>query len=103
MPITVKEVEPTLEHTAFAVRLPAAIFQGRGEPEVNPAMAAILHDTGVVGTVLVMRKSLMIWFGWGKLELEGQGNLASTGQSMFPTTSLATRGCALPILPIFLS
>jgi hypothetical protein len=97
MPITVKEVEATLEHMAFAVRLPAAVFQSRGEPEVNPAMAAILHDTGVVGTILIMRKSLMIWFGWGKLELEGQGNLASTGQSRFLDTvrALLQKYCPL--------
>lgn len=82
MPITITETKSPLEHTSFAVRLPASIFQAFDEPNVNPVMAAILQDTGVVGTITVMRKSVMIWFGWGKLESSSQGQASNAASAV---------------------
>lgn len=83
MSITVQESQSSLEQLSFAVRLPASIFQAFDEPSsVNPAMAAILHDTGVVGTILILRKAVMIWFGWGKLSAESSSSsLSNDGNS----------------------
>ena len=79
MTISIEEKESSLEVIPFAVRLPASIFQGFAEPDVPPQMA-VHDDTGVVGTITVMRKSVMIWFGWGILEIAGSGvSAASSG------------------------
>ena len=73
VPLSIEETASSLQIIPFAVCLPLSIFQGWDEPAVNPNMAALLHDTGIVGTITVLRKAVMIWFGWGKLEMEGAG------------------------------
>ena len=67
----------------FAVRLPTSVFQSTAEEASsltmiqNPQLAALLLETGIVGTITVLRKSVLIWFGWGKLQIGGSA--ASNG------------------------
>lgn len=105
----IKEQPAKLEILPFAVRLPPSALRGPGEgaTTVNPALAAVLHDTGVVGTITVMRKAVMIWFGWGKLEAE---NAVTEGESSSSSGEFCLhRGyqeydyCALIKLTVFFS
>lgn len=101
MTVTIEEASSSsaslLEQTSFAVRLPASIFRGFDEPVVNPAMAAaVLHDTGVVGSILVSKKSVMIWFGWGKLDAATTGHVGA--QSAAATTTESSYGTFSKIL-----
>ena len=68
----------TVEIIPFALRLPASVFQGVHEDEpttttTRPNMmmmeTALLSDTGIVGTITLLKKSVLIWFGWGKLQV----------------------------------
>jgi hypothetical protein len=66
----------------FAIRLPVSIFQGFHEPTImkNPTLlTTMLQDTGIVGHVTIMKKSILIWFGWGQVEeVSSQTEAATT-------------------------
>jgi hypothetical protein len=52
----------------FAVSLPPNALQAFDEPAPRTRSELITGDSGVVGTITVLKSSAMIWFGWGKLD-----------------------------------
>lgn len=61
----VKELEPRIQVIHFAVELPPSALQGMDEPA--PQMPTPADNVGVVGTITLLNKSAMVWFGWGRL------------------------------------
>jgi hypothetical protein len=78
------------EILSFCVALPPSAYQGWDEPEIRTATTtatndnhnsrnhalqaaaaasatALLNQQGIVGTIIILKKAVMIWFGWGKL------------------------------------
>lgn len=54
----------------FAVSIPEELI---ALPDLN------LHSNGVVGQITFLKNCVMIWIGWGKLELEGSSSSKSCG------------------------
>ena len=53
----------------FAVSIPEELI---ALPDLN------LHSNGVVGQITFLKNCVMIWIGWGKLELEGNNSASSS-------------------------
>jgi hypothetical protein len=62
---SVQQEAPRLDTVSFAVSLPAAIWSSWDEPETTRSLPG--DKRGIVGTIVFMKKSVMIWFGWGQL------------------------------------
>jgi hypothetical protein len=62
----VEEVSPRIQVLHFAVELPPTALQGFDEPA--PRVPVHAGDVGVVGTITLLNKSAMIWFGWGRIQ-----------------------------------
>lgn len=62
----VEEVSPRIQVLHFAVGLPPTALRGFDEPA--PRVPVHAGDVGVVGTITLLNKSAMIWFGWGRLQ-----------------------------------
>ena len=62
----VEEVSPRIQVLHFAVELPLTAMQGFDEPA--PRVPVNVGDMGVVGTITLLNKSAMIWFGWGRIQ-----------------------------------
>jgi hypothetical protein len=58
--------KPRMDISSFAVILPPSALQDLDEP---PVASVDLGNQGIVGTIAVMKSSIMIWFGWGQLEM----------------------------------
>lgn len=65
-PQDVEEVSPRIQVLHFAVKLPPTALQGLDEP--TPRVPVHVGDMGVVGTITLLNKSAMIWFGWGRVQ-----------------------------------
>jgi hypothetical protein len=63
--IDVQQEAPRLDTVSFAVSLPAAVWSSWDEPETTRSLPG--DERGIVGTIIFMKKSVMIWFGWGQL------------------------------------
>jgi len=63
--VTVEEQSPRIKVINFAVELPPSALQGMDEPA--PQMPTPADNVGVVGTITLLNKSAMIWFGWGQV------------------------------------
>ena len=83
-------MDPRMEISSFAVELPSTILQGLDEPDISNSIR--LGDKGMVGTIVYLKKSVMIWFGWGQLELGRRSNNAAddSTSSDSPTTTGTT-------------
>jgi hypothetical protein len=68
-----------IETVAFAVPLPDTIYQGWDEPAVALAARLSHESKGIVGTIVFMKKSAMVWFGWGELQPVASAEKPSTG------------------------
>ena len=82
-----------VEVIPFALRLPLSVFQSVDEAPsslvmMNPQLSAVLQDTGIVGTITLLRKTILIWFGWGKLV-----SSSSSGESSSTTSSNGRLHC----------
>lgn len=61
----VQREAPRLDTVSFAVSLPASVWSTWNEPETTRSLPG--DERGIVGTIVFMKKSVMIWFGWGQL------------------------------------
>eukprot|EP00977_Amphora_coffeiformis_P017566 scaffold5787_cov157-Amphora_coffeaeformis.AAC.10 len=93
--LEIKEEEtPSLEILPFALRLPPSFCHpspGSGDDAAAPQIMTdvfLPDSTGIVGTITILRKAVMIWFGWGNLELGGVGGGATESSSQ-PTSGEA--------------
>lgn len=88
---------PRLDTISFAVSLPAAVWSSWDEPETTRSLPG--DERGIVGTIVFMKKSVMIWFGWGQLVPEVAGTTTTTTtddtagatDDAIPTSSMTTR------------
>jgi hypothetical protein len=71
--------DPRTEILSFAVALPAESMRGLDEPSVRTGVE-LMGGHGVVGTIVVLKKSIMIWLGWGNLQ-QGTGSATTVNQS----------------------
>ena len=62
----VEEVSPRIQVIHFAIKLPPTALHGFDEP--TPLVPVSVGDVGVVGTITLLNKSAMIWFGWGRIQ-----------------------------------
>lgn len=69
---------------SFAVSLTTSVLQGMNEPEISSTMKSILQidDRVVVGTIVLLRSSAMIWMGWGEKSQEQNHDGNSLGQGV---------------------
>jgi hypothetical protein len=63
----VQQEAPRLNTISFAVALPAAVWSSWDEPETTRSLSLPGDERGIVGTIVFIQKSVMIWFGWGQL------------------------------------
>lgn len=63
--VSVEQLSPRIQVINFAVEIPPSALQAFDEP--MPRLPVPLGDLGVVGTITVLRKSAMIWLGWGQI------------------------------------
>lgn len=61
----IEETPPRIQVIHFCVELPPSALQGPDEPVSK--MPAPTDNVGVVGTITVLNKSALIWYGWGRL------------------------------------
>lgn len=61
----VKELDSRIDVINFAVDIPPSALQGLDEP--SPEMPSPSDNVGVVGTITLLNKSALVWFGWGRL------------------------------------
>ena len=54
----------------FALSLSSSVLQGFDEPPSNVPM--MQDDTGIVGTITMLKNSAMIWMGWGNIQQHSQ-------------------------------
>jgi hypothetical protein len=76
----VKELEPRIQVIHFAVELPPSALQGMDEPA--PQMPTPADNVGVVGTITLLNKSAMVWFGWGRLLPSAGGDSSITARGV---------------------
>jgi hypothetical protein len=62
---TIDEVPPRIQVIHFSVELPPSALQGPDEPVSK--MPTPVDNVGVVGTITVLNKSAVIWYGWGRV------------------------------------
>jgi hypothetical protein len=70
----------------FAVALPTSTLQNFDEPTPKGAILPLMGNNGVVGSIILLRNSVMVWVGWGKLDLSSsqttQSNDSGFGKGM---------------------
>jgi hypothetical protein len=62
---SVQQDAPRLDTVSFAVSLPSSVWSAWDEPETARSLPG--DERGIVGTIVFLKKSVMIWFGWGQL------------------------------------
>lgn len=83
---------PLVRVIPFALRLPPSVLvesssaSASTEPSssVNPqlTMALQLDPTGIVGTITILNKTVLLWFGWGKLEQPMDSSSSNTNAAV---------------------
>jgi hypothetical protein len=94
----VQQEAPRLDTISFAVSLPAAVFSSQNEPETTRSLPG--DERGIVGTIVFMKKSVMIWFGWGQLVPEETDGAATTTDATPNMTRSVGRGTLLYVLKL---
>lgn len=90
--VVVAEKDPRMEILSFAVALPPSIVQGWDEPPIDDdsnsgILGLIGSNQGIVGTIVLLKTSVMIWFGWGQLETKQQDAAVASEKGMEHTRS----------------
>lgn len=63
----------------FAVSLPTSTLQDFDEPNPKEEAMALMGDTGIVGSIVLMGEKLaMIWVGWGQIQYSSSKAAANT-------------------------
>jgi hypothetical protein len=74
--------EPQIPVIPFAVALSNSALQSPGAPTLKNSLVG---DNGIVGTIILMRNSVMVWVGWGKLDVNPSDVESSDVESAFAT------------------
>lgn len=81
--IGVVAIPPRLKISTFAIALPPSTAQGWDEPLLAPATRSLFGEQGIVGTITRLRKSVIIWFGWGAVESQPFNHSSGESEIMF--------------------
>ena len=73
----VVEAQPRIKVLHFAVELPPSAMQGYDEP--SPRTPVPSGDSAVVGTITLLNKSAMVWFGWGRIQQQHADQVTANG------------------------
>ena len=80
--------QPGIRCVPFAVELSSSTIQGFDEPESSTRkVSALVGNNGVVGTILFLNNSIIVWVGWGKVD--------TTSTSSSSTTSTAAASAVI--------
>lgn len=74
--------EARIQAIPFAVTLPKSTIQDFDGPELKTSSISVVGDNAVVGSIVVLKKSVMVWVGWGNIDpyqTQDAGSLKSTG------------------------
>ena len=63
---------PQIPIIPFGVKLPAATLMGFDEPSMPSSQTdsmSLMGDNGIVGSIILLNNSVMVWVGWGTLNV----------------------------------
>ena len=61
--------QPGVRCVPFAVTMSSSTLQGFDEPQPTARkVSALVGNNGVVGTILFLQNSIIVWVGWGKVD-----------------------------------
>ena len=61
--------QPGLRCVPFSVTMSSSALQGLDEPQSTARrVSALVGNNGVVGTILFLQNSIIVWVGWGKVD-----------------------------------
>lgn len=65
---------------SFAVALTSSVLQGLDESIHHSSTVPLLNDdTGIVGSITILKNSAMIWMGWGTIQQQEQHQQPPSG------------------------
>jgi hypothetical protein len=74
--------EPQIPVIPFAITLPTSTLQSFDDPLPKGNSVSLMGNNGIVGSIVLLRNSAMVWVGWGTLGLTGS-EAASTKHDGF--------------------
>ena len=70
----VHEEAPRIPVIPFAISLPKSTLQNFDDPTPKGDVMALMGDNGIVGSIVLLQNSVMVWVGWGKLDVSSRGD-----------------------------
>lgn len=87
--------QPGMRCVPFAVTLSSSTLEALDEPQTSARkVSALVGNNGVVGTILFLKNSIIVWVGWGKIDSKTTN---STNEATAKTTVVGS-GTYLQIL-----
>lgn len=59
---------PNISVVPFAVSLPQSKLQDLGASSPKQSMLSVLCENGIVGSVVLLKNSAIVWVGWGTID-----------------------------------
>lgn len=72
---------PRIPVIPFAVALPSSTLQDFDDPTPKASTVSMVGDNAIVGSIVLLKNSVMVWVGWGKVDLYGSGTNSVDGQA----------------------
>lgn len=92
----VVEIEtPQIPAIPFAISLPASTLQRLDDDPLktdNDNTVSLIGDNGIVGSIVLLNNALIVWVGWGTL------NLTSTSEDLGLHTTQVAFGKGIPVM-----
>jgi hypothetical protein len=83
---------PKIRVIPLAVSLPPSTLQEFDEPTPKQSMESIMGDHAIVGSVVILNNSVMVWVGWGTIDYHGSSRSSTVcTNSSFGKGTLASR------------
>jgi hypothetical protein len=61
--------EPQIPVIPFAITLPTSTLQSFDDPLPKGNSVSLMGNNGIVGSIVLLRNSAVVWVGWGTLGL----------------------------------
>jgi hypothetical protein len=62
---------PQIPVIPFAVSLPSSTLGDFDDPTPKASTVSIIGDNAIVGSIILLKNSVMVWVGWGNVDLYG--------------------------------
>ena len=93
--VQVLDQPPGIRCVPFAVALESSTLQGLDEPSSESRkVSALVGNNGVVGTILFLNNSIIVWVGWGKVDT----TTTTTSSSSSSTTAAGGSGGSITVV-----